>query len=80
MSVSVAYVTVILAGNSVLNLLTEPGVFKGVYMSGMRATPWNELVVPVLLRSKDLKVRLAQIDVEWRRVFYPSIIEGDTDG
>ena len=30
-----------------------------------------------LLRSKDLKVRLAQRGVEWRRVFYPSIVEGD---
>ena len=44
MLVSVAYVTVILAGNSMLDLLTEPGVLKGVYMSGMRAMPWNELV------------------------------------
>ena len=32
-----------------------------------------------VLRSKDLKVRLAQRDVEWRRVFYPSIVEGDTN-
>ena len=44
MLVSVAYVRVILAGNSSLDLLTEPGVFEGVYVSGMRATPWNEFV------------------------------------
>ena len=37
--VSVAYVTVILAGNSSLDLLTEPGMFEGMYMSGMRVTP-----------------------------------------
>ena len=47
MLVSVAYVTVILAGNSSLDLLTEPSVFEGVNVSGMRATPWNELVEPV---------------------------------
>ena len=46
-SVSVTYVTVILAGNSTLDLLTEPGVFKGVYVSGMSAMPWNEGVEPV---------------------------------
>ena len=45
--VPVAYVTVISAGNSLLDLLTEPGVFEGVYVSGMRATPWNELVESV---------------------------------
>ena len=32
-----------------------------------------------VLRSKDLKVQLAQSDIEWRRVSYPSIIEGDAD-
>ena len=42
MSVSVAYVTVILAGNSSLDLLTEPSVLKGMYVSGMSAMPWNE--------------------------------------
>ena len=47
MLVPVPYVTVILAGNSSLDLLTEPGVFEGVYVSGMRATPWNELVESV---------------------------------
>ena len=47
MLVSVAYVTVILAGNSALDLLTEPGVLEGVNVSGMRTTPWNELVEPV---------------------------------
>ena len=47
MLVSVAYVTVILARNSSLDLLTEPSVFEGVYVSGMRATPWNELVESV---------------------------------
>ena len=38
MLVSVAYVRVILAGNSSLDLLIEPGVFEGVYVSGIRAT------------------------------------------
>ena len=38
-SVPVTYVTVISAGNSSLDLLTEPSVLEGVYMSGMRATP-----------------------------------------
>ena len=47
MLVSVAYVRVISAGNSSLDLLTEPGVFEGVYVSGMRATPWNKLVESV---------------------------------
>ena len=37
--VSVAYVTVILAGNSSLDLLAKLGVLKGVYVSGMRAMP-----------------------------------------
>ena len=45
--VLVAYVTVISAGNSLLDLLTEPGVFEGVYVSGMSVTPWNELVESV---------------------------------
>ena len=44
MLVAVANVTVISAGNSSLDLLTEPGVFEGVYVSRMRAMPWNELV------------------------------------
>ena len=47
MLVSVAYVRVILAGNSSLDLLTEPSVFEGVNVSGMRATPWNEFVESV---------------------------------
>ena len=47
MSVSVAYVTVILAGNSSLDLLIEPGVFEGMYVSGMNAMPWNEFMEPV---------------------------------
>ena len=47
MLVSVAYVTVILAGNSSFDLLIEPSVFEGVNVSGMRMTPWNELVEPV---------------------------------
>ena len=38
---------VILAGNSSLDLLTEVGVFEGVNVSGVRTTPWNELVEPV---------------------------------
>ena len=45
--VSVVYVTVISAGNSLLDLLTKPGVFEGMYVSGMRAMPWNELVESV---------------------------------
>ena len=47
MLVSVAYVRVISAGNSSLDLLTEPGVLEGVYVSGMSATPWNKLVESV---------------------------------
>ena len=47
MLVSVVYLIVISAGNSALDLLTEPGVFEGVNVSGMRTTPWNELVEPV---------------------------------
>ena len=42
MLVSVVYVTVILAGNPLLDLLTEPSVLKGMYVSGMSVTPWNE--------------------------------------
>ena len=45
--VPVVYVTVILAGNSSLDLLTEPSVLEGMYMSGMSAMPWNEGVEPV---------------------------------
>ena len=55
MLVSVAYVTVILAGNSSLDLLTEPGVFEGVYVSGMRAIPWNELVESVCSERPRMK-------------------------
>ena len=47
MLVSVAYVTVILAENSSLDLLTEPRVLEGIYVSGMSAMPWNEGVEPV---------------------------------
>ena len=39
MLVSVVYVTVILAENSSLDLLTEPRVLEGVYVSGMSAMP-----------------------------------------
>ena len=35
---------VILAGDSSSVLLAEIGVFEGVNVSGVRATPWNELV------------------------------------
>ena len=38
---------VILAGDSSFVLLAEIGVFEGVNVSGVRATPWNELVEPV---------------------------------
>ena len=47
MLVSVAYVTVILAGNSSLDLLAEPSMLEGVYVSGMSVTPWNKGVEPV---------------------------------
>ena len=36
--------TVISAGNSSFDLLAEVGVFEGVNVSGVRTTPWNELV------------------------------------
>ena len=36
--------TVIFAGDSSFDLLTEIGVFEGVNVSGVRTTPWNELV------------------------------------
>ena len=54
-SVSVVYVTVILAGNFLLDLLIEPSVLEGVYMSEMSATPWNEgveLVSSIRPRTK----------------------------
>ena len=35
---------VIFAGDSSFDLLTEVGVFEGVNVSGVRMTPWNELV------------------------------------
>ena len=38
---------VILAGNSSLDLLAEVGVLKGMNVSGVSTTPWNELVEPV---------------------------------
>ena len=43
-SISDIDVTVIFAGDSLLDLLTEIGVLKGVNVSGVRTTPWNELV------------------------------------
>ena len=36
--------TVIFAGDSLFDFLTEIGVFEGVNVSGVRMTPWNELV------------------------------------
>ena len=36
--------TVILAGDSSLDFLAEIGVLEGVNVSGVRTTPWNELV------------------------------------
>ena len=36
--------TVILAGNSSLDLLAEVGVLEGVNVSGVSTIPWNELV------------------------------------
>ena len=38
---------VILAGDAPFDFLAEVGVFEGVNVSGVRATPWNELVEPV---------------------------------
>ena len=35
---------VIFARDSSFDLLTEIGVFEGVNVSGVRMTPWNELV------------------------------------
>ena len=35
---------VVFAGDSSLDFLTEVGVFEGVNVSGVRTTPWNELV------------------------------------
>ena len=35
---------VIWAMDSSLDLLAEVGVFEGVNVSGVRTTPWNELV------------------------------------
>ena len=37
-------VIVILARDPSFGLLTEPGVFEGVNVSGVSMTPWNELV------------------------------------
>ena len=36
--------TVIFAGDSSSDFLAEVGVFDGVNVSGVRTTPWNELV------------------------------------
>ena len=36
--------TVIFAGDSLFDFLTEVGVLEGVNVSGVRTTPWNELV------------------------------------
>ena len=36
--------TVILAGDSSLDLLTEVGVLEGMNISGVSTMPWNELV------------------------------------
>ena len=35
---------VIFAGDSLSDFLAEIGVFEGVNVSGVRTTPWNELV------------------------------------
>ena len=35
---------VIFAGGTPFDFLAEVGVFEGVNVSGVRATPWNELV------------------------------------
>ena len=36
--------TVIFAGDSSFDFLTEVSVLEGVNVSGVRTTPWNELV------------------------------------
>ena len=36
--------TVIFAGDSLFDFLAEVGVFEGMNVSGVRTTPWNELV------------------------------------
>ena len=41
---SISDMFVIFAGDSSLDLLAEVGVFEGVNVSGVRTTPWNELV------------------------------------
>ena len=35
---------VILAGDALFDFLAEVGVLEGVNVSGVRTTPWNELV------------------------------------
>ena len=44
---SISDMAVILAGDSSFDLLTKVVVFEGVNVSGVRTTPWNELVEPV---------------------------------
>ena len=41
---SISDMFVILAGDPSFDFLTEIGVFEGVNVSGVRTTPWNELV------------------------------------
>ena len=43
-SISVIDGAVIWAGDTSLDLLAEVRVFEGVNVSGVSATPWNELV------------------------------------
>ena len=53
------------------------GISAAMYLMARglsQVAEWGEM-----LRSKDLKVRLAQIEVEWQPVFYPSIVEGDAN-
>ena len=46
---SISDMLVIFAGDTSFDFLAKVGVFEGVYVSGVRTTPWNELVV--LVRS-----------------------------
>ena len=41
---SISDMFVILAGNTSFDFLAEVGVLEGVNVSGVRMTPWNELV------------------------------------
>ena len=52
--VPIVNVAVILTRKSSLDLLIGPGVLEGVYVSGIRAMPWNEDVEFVMINLKVL--------------------------